>query len=236
MTQNYSRLAEIEKKKNTRTAVVYGGLSVLFIVFLVVFGIKLVSQAAGLAGNGERIGNGNVDNTPPAPPRVNYLPEFTNKSELIVDGTAEAGSVILVAFNDESKEVVTNADGTFTTTINLEKGENILLFKATDQAGNESASSSQSSVTYDEEKPKVEITNPKDGAKFYGSNQKKINIEGTTESTASVTINDRVVAVNPDGKFVYSVELGDGENNFNIKSTDQAGNQTEMDVKYSYSP
>lgn len=237
MTQrNYSRLAEIEKEKNRRTTFVYVGLTILFIIFLIVFGIRVVSQAAGFLTGPEDGLFDNQDKTPPAPPRINYIPEFTNKDELIIEGTSEAGSKIQIDFDDSDKEILVGSDGSFTTTVNLNEGENTFSFVAVDTAGNESTRTKSYTVSFDKEKPEVEIISPADGAKFYSSAQKKINIEGKTESSASVTINDRVVVLNSEGKFSFATELGDGENNFNVKSTDKAGNMTEKDVKYHYSP
>ncbi|MEJ2441808.1 MAG: hypothetical protein P8Y06_02730, partial [Patescibacteria group bacterium] len=75
-----------------------------------------------------------------------------------------------------------------------------------------------------------------EGKEFYGAKERQITIEGVTEEGVSLTINDRVVAVDEDGGFAFSTTLGEGENNFNIKSADKAGNQTEMDFKVSFTP
>lgn len=59
---------------------------------------------------------------------------YTNESELVVSGvTNDATSDVSVAVNGE--EVSVNADGSFSTTVTLTEGENVITVIATDSAG-----------------------------------------------------------------------------------------------------
>lgn len=234
--RSYSRLAEIEKRKSRRQIFVFGTLSVLVIVVFFFFGFKLISSLAGLLGD-VKSGDQPIDvsdTTPPAPPRPNFVPEYTNKDELILEGTAESGSTIKVEINNSEKEIVTDAGGIFSVTLPLKRGENDISLTATDNAGNESTNT-DITVVFDNEKPELEVTKPTEGQKFYGSGQKNLTLEGKTETEVTLTINGRTVPVDENGNFKYDSTLGDGENSFNIKSTDKAGNQTEVTVKVEYS-
>jgi len=91
-------------------------------------------------------------------------------------------------------------------------------------------------VVFDNESPDLEVTSPEEGKEYYGSKERQITIEGLTEDGVSLTINDRIVAVDEDGTFTFLTTLNEGKNNFNIKSTDKAENQTEMDFSVSFTP
>lgn len=236
--RQYSRLASVEQKKNKRTAIIFAGLSVVLIVFLAFFGLRFLGQVTGFFENVES-SNSQVnsdDVTPPAPPRLNYLPEYTNKEELVLEGTSESGSTVVIALNDTTKEVITDAQGLFSATLRLQKGQNNISAKAIDINGNESSETPHSSITFDDEKPAIEVIKPKDGDKFYGNKQRQITVEGKTEADATLTINNRVVVIGSDGVFRFTTNLGEGQNSFNIKSTDQAGNQTELTINVEFTP
>src|SRR3989338_3127253 len=78
-----------------------------------------------------------VDQTQPDVPLVAALPGHTNEAVLIVEGSAEPESVISVLNNGQLVKTVTaNADGVFSTAINLFAGANNLKAKAADAEGN----------------------------------------------------------------------------------------------------
>jgi DNA-binding beta-propeller fold protein YncE len=54
---------------------------------------------------------------------------------------------------------------------------------------------------------------------------------GETEPDVMLTVNQKEVAVKPDGSFEASVELKLGENTIQIMATDKAGNQTDQTLK-----
>jgi len=237
-TRQYSRLAKVEEQKNKRTAKFYVFLTIVFIAFLAIFGLRVLSAVAKFITdvNSDGVTTQVGDTTPPAPPSISTPNSFTNSADLNIQGSAEAGSTVVLFINDDKKELLADAEASFSTSVTLQKGENIIFAKATDRDGNESASSAHYTVVYDSEKPTVEVTKPKDGDKFYGDKQKQITLEGKTEADARVTINDRVTILDSAGQFRFPTTLGDGENSFNIKSTDQAGNQTELTIYLTFVP
>jgi hypothetical protein len=238
MARRYSRLARLEEKKNIKRAVGFGVLTVGIIVIFIFFGLPLVARFVGFITD-LRKGGSPVqieDTTPPAPPIFERFQEYTNEDKLKISGKTEPGATVILFLNNDDEEVVANKDGEFSYNFKLRKGENTISAKAKDEAGNESQESKIYDVVFDNEAPDLEITSPEEGQEFFGSKERQITIEGITDEDASLTINDRVVAVDEDGTFAFLTTLGEGENNFNIKSTDKAGNQTEMDFKVSFTP
>jgi hypothetical protein len=235
--RQYSRLAKVEEGRQLRTAVKFVILTVGLIAFLGFLGIPLLVKVVEIATNREAGTSINPeDTTPPAPPRIAGLPEYTKENEIKIEGNTESGATVILHLNQEIKELLADAGGNFSTRMNLDDGENKIFAISIDTNGNESLQSKDFLVTFDNQEPKVEVLQPKQGETLSGSKQKQISVEGTTENGVQMTINGRVVIVSGDGKFNYPTSLNEGENNFNIKATDRAGNMTELDVKATYIP
>ena len=231
-----SRLATIEEKNNFRSAYKYIGLSVVALLLLVFLGIPLLTRLTGFIGEIKKTSQPVEINdiTPPAPPQVETLPEATNKEKLDIKGSSEAGATIRLFINDTQESVVTDNNGQFSFSTDLIKGENKISLLAKDEAGNESTSTPEYVVTFDNKDPELEVTSPQDGQSYYGSLQRQVVIEGKTEEGTTININDRFVVVESDGSFAYATSLLEGDNNFNIKATDKAGNETIKGITLHY--
>ena len=238
MSRFYSRLRTTEQKRNIRTAVVLGSLTVVLMLGLFVFGLPAVAKFAAFLSDLRKSGEPVQvnDTTPPAPPRIDPLPEATNKTSLEVAGQSEPGATVIILFNKKTQDVLANSEGSFRFTFELNDGKNSLTASAKDAAGNESQKTEELIVVFDDEEPSLTVSSPSEGASFFGSKQRQIVIEGTTDSDASLSINDRFVLVEEDGSFAFATTLSEGENTFNIKAQDKAGNSTEKSFKVTFSP
>ena len=236
--RSFSRLARNEEKKNLRSAVLLGILTLGLIALFFFFGLPLMAKFAGFLTDLRKTSTPveSTDETPPAPPRFNSLPEATNKLSIDITGSTEPGAIVILSLNGDAEEVLANSEGEFTFNFELVDGVNSISAKARDEAGNESQKTDTINVIYDNDAPNLEITNPTDGMAFFGSKQRQIVVEGKTEEEASLTINDRFVLVEDDGTFAFTTTLGDGENSFNLKAKDKAENLTEKTIKVNYSP
>lgn len=234
----YSRLESVEVKKNFRMAVIFIILTVAVVVILAVVGIPAVGKVAGFI-SGLRGSNSAItsnDKTPPAPPTLAAFPDFTNQQTMNVTGSAEPGATVKLTFNGVEQEVVVDKDGNFTfQDIKLLDGENSFSAIATDQTGNISQKTMIKKITYDNKPPILSIDSPADGSKFFGSGQRQVTIQGFTDSGANITINERIVSVDDSGKFQYTLTLSNGDNKFNVKSVDPAGNSTEKEITLNFS-
>lgn len=233
MARNYKSLQE---QKNLRRAYFFVGLTVVIGLLLFIFGLPLVIKFAGFLSNLRQSSNPIEisDTTPPAPPRFDNLPEFTNSSSIAVSGTAEAGSSLKLYLNGKPQELVVGTDGTFNVSFPLKSGTNSVYGETTDTAGNKSKETETYTITFDNDKPALSVTSPKDGDHFYGAADRQVTIEGTSEQKAKVTVNDRIVAVENDGSFSYVTTLPEGSTQFKIVATDQAGNETDLTITLNY--
>ena len=236
--RNYSRLANLEEKTNFRKALLFILLSIGAIIVIFFFGLPITARFVSFVSD---IGKTSKpiekeDTTPPAPPKINNLPEVTNKNNLEISGFSESGSIVIFTINESIQEVVASNDGSFTTTLPLKKGENILTINAKDPSGNESVRSENISVFYDDEPQILNINSPEDKKEFFGPKQKQITVSGSTKKESSFTINDRPIKLNDDGTFSTVYSLVEGDNSLNIKSTDKAGNMIEKSITFKFTP
>lgn len=232
-----SRRSRVQEKRMTRRAVLLFFSSLLLLVLLIFFGIPALARFAAFIGilQSSSVPILQEDKTPPAPPYVNALPKYVQDPKVTLTGAAEAGSTLKVSINGQKvKEIVVGDTSSFSIDLTLPQGENRIMVSATDKAGNESQASGVT-VFYDTEPPALEITSPQDGQEFF-ANDKSISIEGKTETDAKVSINDRIAIVDGEGNFSQTVTLSEGDNTFNVKATDEAGNETEKQLTVKYTP
>jgi len=62
-----------------------------------------------------------------------------------------------------------------------------------------------------------------------------LHVHGKTDPNVKVTINDFWAIVDDSGNYSYNLSLKSGDNPIKIVATDDAGNNTEKDLKISYS-
>ncbi len=238
MRRNYSRLSSVEEKKNIRKAVQFGILTLIALVLLFFFGIPILAKIAGFIGDMRKSSTpiDKDDTTPPPPPRVSTLPEYTKENSIDIKGTTEAGASVKMFYSSNEEEVVAGEDGSFQFSVKLKLGENTFTLSSKDTSGNESQQSSSIVIIYDNKAPDLAISSPAEGSQFYGSKQKQVTVSGETEPGVSLTINDRPITVDEEGRFVYTTTLNDGENSFWVKATDKADNSTEQKITVTFSP
>jgi hypothetical protein len=238
MRKRYSRLARTEERQSIRRAIFFTFLTIVSIFAFIFLGLPVLAKFAGFLTDLKKSGLPieRNDTTPPAPPRLENLPEYTNEFSVEVKGTTEAGASIILFLNNDEEELVVNKDGEFNFTFKLDKGENTVSVKARDAAGNESQETDTYKIIFDNEPPELEITSPEDGKEFYGSKERQVSINGKTEESASVIVNDRIVAVDASGNFTFVTTLSEGENGFTIKTEDKAGNSTEASLTLRFTP
>ncbi|MCX6737766.1 MAG: stalk domain-containing protein [Candidatus Parcubacteria bacterium] len=166
-----------------------------------------------------------LDMTPPEL-SVNTLPEWTNKTFVIVSGKAidnESG-VVKVTVND--REATIGSDGGFNSTLAIEEGMNTITITAYDKIGN--FASKQVMTKMDTIPPAITITRPL-GIKSTVIGD--ISVEGKVVDAGGIknlVINNNSVTVDRNGYFSYPTTLNYGPNQVYVSATDLAGNQSKV--------
>lgn len=225
-----------EEKRNTRKAVLFVLVSLAIIIFLSFYGLPIITKLIGFATSFKKVNQTTslIDKTPPSPPFLQSIPDATNVSPFEITGRVEPGNTVVINFNAKEEEIQTDENGNFSAKFELIKGDNTFFAYTKNPAGNKSQDTKSYVLVFDNEAPDIKILSPNDGSSFYGSKQKNVTIQGTTEIDSSVTINNRIATVNDDGSFSLNHTLSNGENDLVIKSVDRAGNEKEINLKLSF--
>lgn len=170
-----------------------------------------------------------------APP-VLYIPyEATNSASLPISGYAAPLSRVEVYVDDEIKsQTSTDTEGKFTTgDIALNLGTNNITAVTINDRDKKSLPSKNIKLYYSNEKPKLEISEPGDGAEIKGGD-KKVKVAGKTDPNNSIAVNGSTVIVDSEGNWQTVIVLNDGDNTLTITSSNSFGNtnQTQRIVKY----
>src|SRR3989339_700170 len=109
--KRYSRLAFVEERKNIKKAYLYVFLSILALIFLVYLGLPTLIKFAGFIGDIAKSDKPIEisDNTPPAPPQFDEIPEYSKEESIDIKGASENGATISFTANGDTSEVIANS-------------------------------------------------------------------------------------------------------------------------------
>jgi hypothetical protein len=231
-----SRRAKVEQKKLLRQTFFFLALAIVIaVVMLAVVVPGIIRVLGGLSSSTSPVV---TEDLPPLQPPVISAPvPATFSASLKLSGFAEkAATVVLVQNGQEAGQTTAQDNGAFQFDVQLQKGENALSAYAKTSEKRQSAVSQEFKVVMDNELPKLEITDPKEGEKksVQGKKNQSTSITGNTDPNTKITLNDRLAFVKADGSFTASFFLQTGDNEITIKATDQAGNVTEKKVTITY--
>lgn len=235
MRQYHSRLQQVEEQKSIKSALIFGGLTIVIIIAALIFGIPAFSKFINLF-NRKTTQTQTNNSATLLTPTLNTLPQYTNQQSIIVKGSGTPNSTVKIFFNNSSDETAVDSDGNFAMNVSLTKGANNIYAETIDSNGNASASSNSYTVNFTNQVPNLTVNSPQNNQTFYGSTQQLLAVQGSTDINNTVTINDHVAIVDPAGKFSYQYSLQSGDNNLKIISLDLAGNKKEIDLKVTFNP
>ena len=231
------RLAR-KSKKNFITSIVI----IIFLLFVtfqwilpaMINGVGFVKETVSPS---KKTGENILEKASLAPPILNISFEATNTAQINISGYGTSGSKVELFLDDDKKDTVdVNEDGSFEfKKIPLFLGINNINAKTLDNDNHESLSSKTFKITFDNEKPLINLSQPEDNKKIQGGDR-KVTISGNTEAGTQVYINGSQTIVNKDGNFSSDQNLNDGDNDFNVKAVDKAGNFTEISRRVNYQP
>lgn len=233
-----SRLENHNKKvarKRLFTMLVLIGVVVIFFlnsgIALLIDGSVAISRMFG--------GNRNAKTTDAAPEfgvvEIDDIPTATNSAAIIVSGRAHNMDTVYAYVNgDKQDEIIVEKDGSFTTEIgSLTPGDNEVYVAGTTNNRKEKKETSLYIVTFANDKPTVEISEPSDGLR---TPRNEIKVTGTVKSGSGtiVRVNGSPAVVGQGGAFSAFVKLNEGENTISVTVSDDAGNSDEKTIKVIY--
>jgi flagellar hook assembly protein FlgD len=149
---------------------------------------------------------------------------WINQKLISVQGQVEPNVTLKVNGN----EVPIGADGSFTTDVMLEEGENLLHFEATDEVGNVST---EERIVYLKTNPPTVSINIDN---YQVVDEPSLHLWGQAEIGTALTINGQPVALDNRGRYQTLVNLVEGENVIKADAQDQAGNVVTLERVVNY--
>ncbi|WP_210499602.1 Ig-like domain-containing protein [Vibrio crassostreae] len=158
--------------------------------------------------------------------------DTTSDNKPTFSGTGEAGSTITLTINGYSYNTVVAADGTYSIQVEdvLPDGDYDYTITSKDAAGNTDTSTGSISVdtTVDIAGGLDRASDTEESDNITSDNKPKFSGTGEAGATVKLTINgiDYTTEVNPDGTWSVDVTntLPDGNHNYTLEITDDAGN------------
>lgn len=142
---------------------------------------------------------------------------YTSKPVQDVSGTVSDTTVVTVTVNGEPAVLNKNS---FSSSVTLLNGSNLISVVAVDAAGNTTADSR--TINFDVTKPYISILSPVDNS--YTANTMLV-ISGTVDKTSAITVQGKTAIVDGNN-WSATVELLAGVNTIEIAATDLYGNSS----------
>lgn len=230
------RLERHNQKKIAQRILFFGALALILLVFFFSSGLQLIinttlfiNQIANPTKNTATAQKNNdglssVILDPPA--------SATNSATIQITGTLYNFDMLEIYVNSEKVAEKNIAYDSFSYDVpGLIKGDNSIYVIAKSSKSKETKKSQKFNVTYRNEKPKLEISEPHDNATVHSN---EITIKGTTDKETSIRVNDRPVVVDVQGTFQTSLRLNEGDNSVEVVAEDMVGNTEtkKLTVKY----
>lgn len=233
----YSRLQVHEKNLLVRQTLLFflGGVGILVLFFFVLLPIftKVLMFSAKKALPASSAPTANI----PAP--VISAPfTATNSAKVNLTGQATAGISVLLGVNGSvDMQTKANDKGEFVfENVTLSSGENLIIAYAQDDDNNRSDGSNALTITYSTDAPKLEVTEPSEGAVVTQRKQSVIQVKGQTDAGNKVYLNDQFLFVSSDGSFTGSFQLVSGDNTLVVRAINSSGNEAAKEVHVKYLP
>ena len=112
MTRKKRTSEETSNIKKARNLIV---LTITLLVLFFYFGLPLIAKLSTFIVNFRKDSEpvSISDNTPPAPPKINLLPESTNELAIEITGNTEDGATVVIFANNKEHELLADKKGEF---------------------------------------------------------------------------------------------------------------------------
>ena len=231
------RRLDFQGKRDIKSTVfIFLGILVVLIYFIFTVGFKIILNGSVYIAN-----LFSKDSTTPLTKsediygliNIDNIPVATNSARIVVSGSVLNFSNLKFYINGEKvEETDLISSDSFTQEIgDLEKGSNEVFIKASTNDGKNSKKTTIYKVTFIDEKPLLEISDPQDKST---TSKSEIQINGKTNKEIFVKVNDLPIVVDANGNFHTSVRLKEGENSIVVIAADIAGNTEEKTLAVTY--
>lgn len=229
------RIETQQQKQFKRQLLIYSIVFFIIILLFFTFGLRILVNGTVYLTNmfSNTQDNGQTNDRFFGQLEVDSIPEATNSAKIVVAGFATEYKRLDFYLNDNKiDEKNLGNDQSFEVTLgDLNPGENTFYIKAFSSDSKKQTKSTIYTISYKTEKPKLDISDPKDGDKTHNE---EITVAGTTNADSYIRVNNQPVVVDTQGKFSTTVRLKEGENKIEVISSDTAGNEEKKTITITY--
>lgn len=175
---------------------------------------------------------------PPQRPFLDQPYSATSSATIAITGSGTSNmKVILLQNGAPGPETTIKDTGEFEfPDITLDAGENTFTAVTENEKQLRSNPSNEVIISYVKDAPKLEVTEPKDGAQITQRKQNPVTVKGTTSPGNRIYVNDQMLFVAGDGSFTGSVQLSEGENTITVRAINDAQIESKTELKVRYIP
>jgi len=155
-----------------------------------------------------------------------------------VDSPTATDSAEVAGWTDADAELTVNGisvavmpDGSFSDTVALAEGDNVIVVEATDGVGNQAYT--EFAVVLDTTAPAIAVTSPLDGATV---DDAALTVSGTVDDPSAEVWVNGVSAEDGAGGFSAVIALSGGENTVTVVAEDGLGNSASESITVTYEP
>ena len=235
---NNSRLERVRSRKAGKQGIIYLVLTLIIIVGTIGWGLPTLAKLTGYLIKSDKAPVA-VEEQRPAPPIFSDIPEATYSAQVKIAGFAQPGlDVILFLNGAEYDSKLVSESGTFNfDTVKLNEGDNMAYAYTATPKDLRSEQSKSYTITLDTTKPTVTIDSPHERDVMRGQSARIVTFAGSVnEGGSKVYIGDRMVILQPDGKFTLPYQLVEGDQEIPIRAIDKAGNENDSSIKLRWEP
>ncbi|MBQ3022046.1 MAG: S-layer homology domain-containing protein [Clostridia bacterium] len=159
--------------------------------------------------------------------KVTDYPDTTDESRVTISGAVIDKNVATVDFTCNSKDILLNADGSFSTIVSLKPGVNTIKFTAVNEYNMSAEKTIEITRT---SAPSIFITKYKERTTASKTTVEGIITDGDL-STVKLSCNGADISMNADGSFATEVNLKMGKNPFTFAATNQYGKTAQQAIE-----
>lgn len=230
-----SRLTSHQRKEEDKKIIYLIGGLVLFVIFFIVFGFKLILNGAAFVGKAttkDKITE-NIEDDFYGTISIDSFPAATNSATFEIQGSTQGfDSVEFYINNKKIKKISLGQSNQFSAKLTgLEKGQNEIIAKAFSTKHTQTKETDIHTIFYKAEKLTLEISSPADNDTV---NTEEVTIVGKTDTGSTVTVNSQPAVVDGTGTFQKPIRLKEGDNKVKVYVEDIGGNTIEKEITIKY--
>lgn len=223
-------------RRGSHKTLSYFILFVILIIFLSTVGVRLLINTSIFISHqlsDRKVEDNRHTDELVGNPEIIDVPSSTDSASIDVEIINVKNKNVTLTVNEVIQETMFSDENSISSTVQLERGDNDIVVEAEDTKSKEIKTSKIYKVTYIQELPELEITNPTEGMV---TGKEEMMVTGHVKEDITVKVNGSPVVVSGEGSFSSLIKLVNGENKIVVVAQNRAGATEEKTITVRYEP